>query len=37
MSTDNRYYVVLPGGKQESALGLAFQSWLPSQVGTKLA
>jgi|HigsolmetaAR203D_1030402.scaffolds.fasta_scaffold00348_30 LysR family glycine cleavage system transcriptional activator len=33
MPTDNSYYVVLPEGKQESALGRAFQSWLLEQVG----
>ncbi|MEP9373388.1 LysR family transcriptional regulator [Mesorhizobium sp. KR1-2] len=32
MTTDNRYYVVLPEGKQDSALGLAFQSWLLTKV-----
>lgn len=34
MTTDNSYYVVLPEGKRESALGRAFQSWLMEQVGT---
>ncbi len=32
MTTDNSYYIVLPEGKQDSPLGLAFQSWLVEQV-----
>lgn len=35
MTTDNSYYVVLPEGKQESAMARAFQSWLLESVGTK--
>lgn len=35
MSTDNNYYVVLPEGRQESALGQAFQTWLFEQVSKK--
>lgn len=36
MPTDNSYYIVFPEGKQEAPLGQAFQSWLLTQVGTKL-
>lgn len=32
LSTDNSYFVVLPEGKSENPLGLAFQSWLLEQV-----
>lgn len=32
LSTDNSYFVVLPEGKCESSLGLAFQAWLLEQV-----
>ena len=35
MSTENSYYVVMPDGKREHALGLAFTAWLLSQVSTK--
>jgi len=35
MSTENNYYVVMPDGKREQALGLAFTSWLLSQVGNR--
>ncbi|MDQ0559364.1 LysR family glycine cleavage system transcriptional activator [Rhizobium mesoamericanum] len=35
MSTENNYYVVMPDGKREHALGLAFTAWLLSQVSNK--
>lgn len=35
MSTENSYYVVMPDGKREHPLGLAFTNWLLSQVGSK--
>lgn len=35
MSTENSYYVVMPDGKREHPLGLAFTSWLLSQVSSK--
>ena len=35
LATENSYYVVMPEGRQESALGQAFQSWLLEQVGTE--
>jgi len=37
MTTDNSYYVVLPEGKQESAMARAFQSWLLESVGTRVS
>jgi LysR family glycine cleavage system transcriptional activator len=33
ISTENSYYIVMPEGKREHALGLSFVSWLLSQVG----
>ncbi|MBW9113376.1 LysR family transcriptional regulator [Rhizobium cauense] len=35
MSTENSYYVVMPDGKREHPLGLAFTNWLLSQVSGK--
>ncbi|MGO4438967.1 LysR family transcriptional regulator [Rhizobium sp. RAF56] len=35
MATENNYYVVMPEGKREHALGLRFTSWLLSQVSGK--
>ena len=37
MPTDNSYYVVLPESKRDDTLAQAFQAWLLSQVGTRLA
>lgn len=37
MPTDNSYYVVLPESKRDHTLAQAFQAWLLSQVGTRLA
>jgi hypothetical protein len=35
MATENSYYVVMPDGKREHALGVAFTTWLLSQVSSK--
>ncbi|WP_018855497.1 LysR family transcriptional regulator [Rhizobium sp. 42MFCr.1] len=35
MATENSYYVVMPDGKREHALGVAFTTWLLSQVSTR--
>ncbi len=34
LPAENSYYVVMPEGKRRNPLGLAFQTWLASEVGT---